>query len=154
MALGDEIVVMREGAIEQRGTPQDVYARPATEFVGTFIGSPTMNVVAGRVEDGRFVSEELTVEAPVGDRTGEVRLGVRPDDVRLAGTIPAERASPPFRATVEVIEVLGSRGILTLRTGRGRPLRAVVEPIVLAGLKEGQEAEFVLDRHALHLFPA
>jgi multiple sugar transport system ATP-binding protein len=153
MALADEIVVMREGQIEQRGTPQAVYAAPATEFVGTFIGSPTMNIVPGRVENGRFVSAQLTVgglAAPPRD----VRLGVRPEHIHPAGAVPAEEAGEPFRATVELIEALGSRAIVTLRAADGLRLQAVVDPRTVASLAEGREREFVLERDAVHVFDA
>jgi multiple sugar transport system ATP-binding protein len=152
MALADEIVVMRDGTIEQRGTPSEVYARPATEFVGTFIGSPTMNVIPGRLEDGRFVSTDLVIKG-VSGRAGEVRLGVRPDHIHPTGTLDPGQASEPFRAAVEVVESLGPRGVVTLRTGERR-MRAVVEGRVLGSIREGQDGEFVIEREAVHLFPA
>jgi multiple sugar transport system ATP-binding protein len=152
MALADEIVVMREGTIEQRGTPSDVYARPATEFVGTFIGSPTMNVVPGRLEDGRFVSADLVIEGVSGPG-GEVRLGVRPDHIHPTGTLETGQASEPFQAAVEVVEPLGPRAVVTLRAGELR-LRAVVEGRVLGSIREGQDGQFVIEREAVHLFPA
>jgi multiple sugar transport system ATP-binding protein len=151
MALADEIVVMRDGVIEQRGTPTEVYARPATEFVGTFIGSPTMNVIPGRMEDGRFLSEHVQIRGLSG-RTGDVRLGIRPDHIHPAGTLPAEQASGEFGATVEVVESLGPRAVVTLRSN-GLRLRAVLEGRQVAGVREGQEAEFVIERNALHVFP-
>jgi multiple sugar transport system ATP-binding protein len=152
MALADEIVVMRDGAIEQRGTPSEVYAKPATEFVGTFIGSPTMNVIPGRIEDGRFVSAELVIGG-VSAPSGEVRLGVRPDHIHPTGTLEPGQASEPFRSAVEVVEPLGPRAVVTLRTGELR-LRAVVESRVLNTVSEGQLGEFVIERNAVHLFPA
>ncbi|MGH9167425.1 MAG: ABC transporter ATP-binding protein [Acidimicrobiia bacterium] len=151
MALADEIVVMREGGIEQRGTPSEVYAGPATEFVGTFIGSPTMNVIPGRMEDGRFVSPDLVIGGLSG-AGGEARLGVRPDHIHPTGTLEPSHASEPFRATVEVVEPLGPRAVVTLRAGDLR-LRAVVEGRTLSSIREGQEREFAIERHAVHLFP-
>jgi multiple sugar transport system ATP-binding protein len=152
MALADEIVVMRDGAIEQAGAPADVYARPGTEFVGTFIGSPTMNVIPGRMEDGRFVSPHLVI-AGLSGPPGEVRLGVRPDHLHPAGTLRPDQASEPFRATVEVVESLGPRAVVTVRTGELR-LRAVVEGRSLSTIREGHEDDFVIERDAVHHFPA
>jgi multiple sugar transport system ATP-binding protein len=151
MALADEIVVMRDGVIEQRGTPAGVYAEPATEFVGTFIGSPTMNVIPGRMEDGRFISQHVQIGGLAGP-TGEVRLGIRPDHIHPAGTIPTEQASEPFGTTVEVVESLGPRAVVTLRLN-GLRLRAVLEGRHVAAVREGQEADFVIERNALHTFP-
>jgi multiple sugar transport system ATP-binding protein len=152
MALADEIVVLRDGTIEQRGTPSEVYASPATEFVGTFIGSPTMNVVQGRLEDGQFVSPHLEIGGLSG-QGGEVRLGVRPDHIHPVGELSLDQASDPFRATVEVVEPLGPRAVVTLRAHDLR-LRAVVEGRIVATLREGQEGEFVIERDAVHLFQA
>jgi ABC-type sugar transport system ATPase subunit len=152
MALADEIVVMREGRIEQRGTPAEVYARPATEFVGTFIGSPSMNVLPARVEDGAFVWGPLRVDGVAAAPGAAVRLGVRPEDVRPAGSVPVERATAPFTARVEVVERLGPRAVLTLTVGGGS-LRAVLGADEAEGLREGEERRFVIDRAAIHVFP-
>jgi len=151
MALADEIVVMHEGVIEQRGGPQDVYARPATEFVGTFIGSPTMNIVPGRIEDGRFVSPQFVVDGVSAGR-GEVDLGIRPDNIHVAGTFPSDQSTDPFPATVELIEPLGSRAIVSLRAAEGFRLRVVVDPRTLATLREGEDRDFALERRAIHIF--
>ncbi|MGH2723690.1 MAG: ABC transporter ATP-binding protein [Actinomycetota bacterium] len=150
MALSDEIVVMRDGWIEQVGSPGEVYAKPATEFVGTFIGSPTMNIVPGRMEDGRFISEHLVIVGLEG-RSGEVRLGIRPDHIHPAGALPEGQATEPFEAVVEVVESLGPRGIVTLRANDLR-LRAVVSGRTLASLGEGKATKFVVEREAPHLF--
>jgi multiple sugar transport system ATP-binding protein len=82
-----------------------------------------------------------------------VRLGVRPDHIHPAGTLKPDLATEPFRATVEVVEPLGPRAVVTLRAGDLR-LRAVVEGRTLATLSEGQEGEFVIEREAVHSFPA
>jgi multiple sugar transport system ATP-binding protein len=151
MALADEIVVMREGVIEQRGDPQEVYARPASEFVGTFIGGPTMNIVPGCIRHGRFVSPQLEVGGLSG-REGEVHLGIRPDHIHVAGTLPQDQSSEPFRARIELIEPLGPRAIVSLRAAEGFPLRVVVDPRILATLHEGEERDFVLERRAVYPF--
>ncbi len=153
MALADEIVVMHDGSIEQRGTPADLYAHPATEFVGTFIGSPTMNVIQGRVEDGGFRHGPIRLEGiqRVGDGD-EVRVGVRPESVRPAALLPPERRSPTFPARIEVVERLGPRAVLTLTVG-GEQLRSVLEASELEGLREGTEHPFALDITAIHVFP-
>jgi multiple sugar transport system ATP-binding protein len=152
MALADEIVVMRDGTIEQRGAPADVYAKPATEFVGTFIGSPTMNVIPGRMEDGRFVSADLAIGG-LSAPGGEVRLGVRPDHIHPTGTLEPGQASEEFLAAVEVVEPLGPRAVVTLRAGDLR-LRAVLEGRTLSSIREGQDGRFVIEREAVHFFPA
>jgi ABC-type sugar transport system ATPase subunit len=82
MTLATRIVVINEGRIEQIGTPDEIYSRPATKFVAGFVGTPSMNFIPGRVEGGRFVSDALSL--PVGaSREGPAELGVRPEDLRL-----------------------------------------------------------------------
>ena len=87
MTMADRIVVMRDGIVEQIGTPLELYDRPVNEFVASFIGSPSMNIIGGRLEKGRFRSVN-GVEIPLGpaaERLGErkVRLGIRPEHLRL-----------------------------------------------------------------------
>ncbi len=57
MTLGDYVVVLRDGVLQQRGTPREVFDRPANVFVATFIGSPSMNVITEAVEGGTFQSQ-------------------------------------------------------------------------------------------------
>ena len=60
MTMADRIVVMRDGVIEQIGTPLELYNYPTNKFVAGFIGSPAMNLIDGRVENKRFISDNLT----------------------------------------------------------------------------------------------
>jgi multiple sugar transport system ATP-binding protein len=99
MTMGDRIVVMREGRIEQIGTPLEIYRRPANLFVATFFGTPTMNVIAGQISrDGtyHFRATNLDIELadPIVPATAvgtRISLGVRSEHVYLADTgVPAE----------------------------------------------------------------
>ncbi len=85
--------------------------------------------------------------------TGKVLLGVRPEDIHLAGTLEPERASAPFAARVEVIELLGARAIVTFAIGDAE-IKALLEERQLETLREDAEASLVLDHHRLHLFDA
>jgi multiple sugar transport system ATP-binding protein len=92
MTMADRIVVMREGRIEQAGSPLDVYDKPATIFVAQFIGSPTMNLFRGRARHNGSASwlvtdDEVKLPLPVGVRVEEgqpIVLGVRPEHMRPA----------------------------------------------------------------------
>lgn len=86
------------------------------------------------------------------EKTGGRSRAESRGDIHLAGTIPEERASPTFPATVEVVESLGARAIVTLRAAEDLHLRAVVDGRDLENLREGEKLEFVLDLRALHLF--
>src|SRR5918997_386376 len=89
MTLSDKLVVMNHGVIEQIGAPSDVYRRPATRFVATFIGSPPMNLLEGIVEGPGFVQVAGSL-LPVADMSPDakpdarVHVGIRPEDVRVS----------------------------------------------------------------------
>ena len=78
MTLGDRIVVMSGGELQQVGAPQDVYDRPANIFVAGFIGSPPMNLLRGTAAGGRITAGDLTFERG-GVPDGDVALGIRPE---------------------------------------------------------------------------
>jgi multiple sugar transport system ATP-binding protein len=118
MTLADKIVIMRDGHVEQVGSPEDVYTRPANTFVATFIGSPAMNLVPARLMGGKLQAEAFTLPLPdrFAGRATEGRsvlIGIRPSDVTLT---PAD-APGALRATVEVTEYLGDDALLDLRVG-------------------------------------
>jgi len=110
MTLATRIVVMHEGAIEQIGTPAEVYERPRTLRVAGFVGSPAINRIAGQVDGGRFRAAALQLPAPAAGPAGPLTLGVRPEDVLLGD-------EQPFEALVELIEPLGGQHLLWLRSG-------------------------------------
>ena len=100
MTLADRIVVMDGGAIQQVGSPMELYERPANRFVAGFIGSPTMNMAAGTQEpDGLRLGDGTLWPAPPGATT----LGIRPEHLSLAAT-----GIPGVAAEIQVIERLGS----------------------------------------------
>src|SRR5665213_151908 len=127
MTLGDRVVVMRDGRVQQVGDPMELYNEPANRFVAGFIGSPAMNFVSVRLaaENGSLWAESdgmrIKVPGPLRDRLGpyagkEATLGVRPEDLRIAGDGDATDLS--FPAAVEVIERLGSEILLDVAVGQ------------------------------------
>ena len=93
MTLGDRIAVMNDGPVQQFGTPDDIYARPATRFVAEFIGSPAMNMIAAQPSAAGLVAEgfelALTDAQRAAIRTAgnpAVDYGLRPEDLSLAET--------------------------------------------------------------------
>lgn len=120
MGLADRIAVMQAGRIEQIGTPSDIYDRPATRFVGGFVGSPPMNFLDLPVCDGTADLGGLALSAPSG--AGErVVLGLRGEDVTLAGA-----GEPGFAFTLKVAELLGPHILLTGTAAGHQPLRIVL----------------------------
>ena len=116
MTLGDRIVIMKDGVIQQIGTPQEVFDHPTNLFVAGFIGTPQMNFFDAELvkEDGRYavVLENARVELSEAKQAnlarkqvqpGPITLGVRPEHISLAGD-----ASQAVRGTVDVAEMMGS----------------------------------------------
>jgi multiple sugar transport system ATP-binding protein len=118
MQMGDKIVVMNHGVVEQFGTPQDIYDHPATLFVADFIGSPSMNFLRfdGTAPAGATAVSmgDTLVSLPQMQETatGSLVLGVRPEHVSLSD-------SAPLRARIEAVEYLGTTQIVTLSTPHG-----------------------------------
>jgi multiple sugar transport system ATP-binding protein len=122
MTMGERIVVLRDGRIEQVGTPVELYERPANRFVAGFIGSPAMNffdaaVVAGPVRPLASVGGANVVLPPACNDMRHVTLGVRPEDVQLGTGDSAHLAWP---AEVEAVEFTGADSQLFVNTPAGR----------------------------------
>jgi sn-glycerol 3-phosphate transport system ATP-binding protein len=114
MTLAERMIVMNAGHMEQIGTPEEVYAKPATTFVAGFIGSPPMNLIQG-VADGsrlRVDGRELPLPGGAAPRAGELIVGLRPEHAVLR---PAGSAGWPFK--VEMVEMLGAERLVHGRVG-------------------------------------
>jgi len=106
MTLAERMIVMNAGRIEQFGTPEQVYQKPATIFVAGFIGSPPMNLLQGQADGSRFTVDGQTLKLPApAPRSGPLLLGVRPEhaDLNPAGTWPLQ---------VEMLEMLGAERLV------------------------------------------
>jgi multiple sugar transport system ATP-binding protein len=152
LTLADRIAVMKDRVIQQLGTPNDIYRRPANRFVASFVGSPAMNFLPGAfaVRDGapRFDAAELSI--PLDGYGFEVRpqegaaieLGIRPEHVEAGGDLPA---------VVEMVEPMGSDQLAWLRLG-SQPLsmRLPAE----AQIAVGERVSLRLPPGRLNLFDA
>ena len=127
MTLADQVVVLRDGAIEQVGSPLALYDRPANRFVAQFIGTPQMNVVS---------RDELPASS--GGVAGAAFVGIRPEDLRLA---PAGQGQ--IAAQVELVEALGAETLVYLHTPRGAQivLRQNARTSLVAGDSVGVDVE-------------
>lgn len=100
MALGDRIAVMNRGQLQQAGTPREIYYDPANVFTATFVGTPAMNLVRGRVTGGLLECDGFAMPIPGGIETrGDLMAGIRPEDVLLgSGDIAARvvQVTPAF----------------------------------------------------------
>ena len=142
MTLGDRVVVMHGGRIQQVGTPMEVYQRPANRFVASFIGAPTMNTIDGRIEshDDRTMFVCDAFRLPVASTTtGDVTAGIRPEHFAVADDGPIELTVDVSEPLGDAVDVTGRCGDTTLvaRLRRiappqpGDKLRLTIEPDTL-----------------------
>ncbi|MFN3925386.1 MAG: ABC transporter ATP-binding protein [Pseudarthrobacter sp.] len=158
MTMGDRIVVMKDGIVQQVAPPQELYDQPANLFVAGFIGSPAMNFIRGKVVGGVFdagtfqvkLPEHLAGPAKAFDGKAMV-LGIRPEDVEADPTYVDKHPGARVPAKIEVVEPLGAEIFLYLTTGENQ-ITARVEP----GLRfrPGEEVSLALELDKLHLFDA
>ncbi|MBI2217223.1 MAG: sn-glycerol-3-phosphate ABC transporter ATP-binding protein UgpC [Candidatus Rokubacteria bacterium] len=158
MTLGDRVVVMKDGWIQQVGEPLELYTRPANRFVAGFIGSPAMNFVDVQVTeaDGAMWVQNpgIRVRVPV-DRAERLRpykgqpltLGVRPEDLHVANGNDAPDHT--FETVVEVVEPLGSEILLDVKAGPN-VMVARVDPTVRVKVHEPVRLALIPDR--IHFF--
>jgi sn-glycerol 3-phosphate transport system ATP-binding protein len=113
MTLAQRMIVMNAGRMEQIGTPEAVYQRPATTFVAGFIGSPPMNLLRGQADGSRFTLAGQALALPVSaPRGGELILGLRPEHAALA-----RNGAAGWPLKVEMIEMLGAERLVHGRVG-------------------------------------
>jgi multiple sugar transport system ATP-binding protein len=161
MTMGDRIVVLKDGHVQQIDTPLELYNNPVNRFVAGFIGSPAMNFIEGRiVREGApvFVADsgdlrlELLPEhgrALESASTDRVTLGVRPEDVYVAGRVPADRRASTARLRLDVVEPMGNE-IFLYAGYEGGQIVGRVEPQALPEAGEPVDLAFRLDR--MHFF--
>lgn len=110
MTMGDRIMVLNKGSVQQVGTPLDIYNKPANEFVASFIGSPSMNMNDGEVDEEKGVLHigQLQIPLSIGQLkqlpAGTVRVGMRPEHIALS--------EEGQEVTLQSVEVLGNESIL------------------------------------------
>ncbi|WP_050467516.1 ABC transporter ATP-binding protein [Herbaspirillum chlorophenolicum] len=157
MTLGDKIVVMHDGRIQQAGTPLELYQHPQNLFVAGFIGSPKMNLLPGTVThvapDGLRVeiaggaqlhADVATDAAKPGDK---VTLGLRAEQIREHA-----QGSEHFNGTVNLVEHLGEANFIYLTLDGGQDI--VVRGDGNRDLDIGERLELSADSHAFHVFDA
>jgi multiple sugar transport system ATP-binding protein len=148
MTLADRIVVMNEGCIEQAGHPLDVFDKPESVFVATFIGSPAMNLFAATLSgDGRsaVLGDGTTIALPEGRLNGKpgmgMTLGIRPEHLDLGDS--------GWRAVASVIEPTGTETQISLKFA-GQTVRALLRGRTLC--KPGETVHLSVDPGSIHVF--
>jgi multiple sugar transport system ATP-binding protein len=156
MTLGHRIAVLKDGRLEQVGTPSDLYQRPATTFVATFIGSPPMTLLPARVIGGGLGLDAGVLTLPAVPCLPDHKLvdgsrviaGIRPESVRQPGAVAANCAAP-VSGEVVVVEPLGSQVHIQLKLG-DQTLAAMLPPAAMP--RPGEQLTLAIDLGELHLF--
>ena len=148
MTLGDRIVVMNDGVIQQVDTPMNIYREPSNRFVAGFIGSPAMNLLPGEVRENTFRAD--SIEYLLGDKmagfSGPVVLGFRPEHVSINGAAPRLA-----EVELEVVERMGNETVVYFQIG-GQPM--VVRLNGDAALSRCDKVALGLPKNRWYLFEA
>lgn len=154
MTLGDKVVVMKDGYIEQQGSPMEIYLKPVNIFVATFIGAPSMNIFSVRLYPGHIEIEDrkliLNKKMTVPDEGMEIKMGIRPDFFQDEEFV--EEDSPLVKMKeieVDLIEPLGYDRELDLRFGN-QEFKARLDLRTRA--KEGEYINLCFDQKRAHFF--
>ena len=110
MTLADRVVVMKQGVVQQVGTPTDIYDNPANTFVAGFIGSPAMNLLKGTMKDGCFSGDNVEISG-FSAADGPITLGFRAEDAAVSPSVGS------INATVYTMELLGDATIIAVKAG-------------------------------------
>jgi multiple sugar transport system ATP-binding protein len=143
MTIADRMAVFMEGRIVQVGTPHEVFAKPASVEVATFLGSPPMNLLSASVADGALRVADWRVPLAASAPAGPVTLGVRPGALRLAGD--------GLSARVYLVEPMGETTIVNVLVGDTLVKLRTERP---GALREGDTVHVTFDAEDMHLFDA
>jgi len=160
MTMADKIVIMKDGIIQQIGTPYEVYNRPANMFVAGFIGSPAMNFIEGKIikgEGGLWVKTsglKLKVPQEYEDKLvqhvdKDVIFGIRPENVYDKMFAIAPRPENTAEVIVDVVEPLGSETLLHVMAGDDK---IVARVNAKSQAQDGQKIDLVFDMTTMHVF--
>lgn len=160
--MGDRIVVMKDGIVQQVDTPQNLYDFPINMFVAGFIGSPQMNFLDATLNkdakgyylelsgDKILLPAEKTADGKLDAYVGKkIKAGIRPEDIKDDPEFIAKHSECKLETTVEVSELMGSEIYLYL-VYKGNKMTARVAPTSKA--KNGSTVTVAFDPHKIHLF--
>ena len=162
MTMATRIVIMKDGHIQQIGSPKEVYNFPANIFVGGFIGSPAMNFLRGRYMDGNFVIEADKTQRKIvvelndelrqniqGYEGEEVILGIRPEDIYVDGPITEKYPNATTEVECDVVELLGHELIVY---GYMNSQRIIVKTGAIHDIQVHDKVNFTFDMNKVHFF--
>lgn len=158
MTMATRLVVMKDGLIQQVGTPKEVYDKPENVFVGGFIGSPAMNFFKGKLEDGKFVIGNTSISIPEGKMKvlreqgyvgQQIILGIRPEDIHEDPIFIDESIGLSITVQVDVAELTGAETLVHSNVS-GQNFVARIDSF--SDIKPGNQLELAFDMHKAHFF--
>ena len=156
MTMADRIVVMKDGVIQQIGTPMELYDNPRNKFVAGFIGSPQMNFFTielrgnkVKLEDGNEITLPNGILKRLNGREGKLCMGVRGEDIRLDNLNINLYEESIMKSQIEHAEIMGNENNLYFKFGNITAVCRVGKELVK---KVGEKFEFVIDTNKIHLF--
>ena len=158
MTMADKIVCMKDGYIQQIGTPRELFNTPSNLFVAGFIGSPSMNFIPGKFDGKSFVFDEENIKIDLDKAhiellkdyvDKELILGVRPENILVDGDKSKDHLSNAFALTCDISELLGNELIIHNYVGETKVL---VKTSMVDDLNTGDVKEYRLDLDRIHFF--
>lgn len=158
MTMATRLVVMKDGVIQQVGAPKEVYEKPENVFVGGFIGSPAMNFLNGKIEDGKFVTGKTSIAIPEGKMKTlreqgyvgkEIILGIRPEDIHDEPVFIEASQGTKIHVKIDVSELTGAETML-YSSIEGQDFVARVDS--RSDIKPGQTLDLAFDLNKAHFF--
>ena len=155
MTLGDRIVVMKDGVVQQIAAPLTLYSEPANVFVAGFIGNPAMNFIEGVIAGGEFVSKSGQIRIPLGLSSGgssaTVVAGIRPENLALVDGGDDNKGRTSFTVEVRLLEHLGAETLIHARIGPD----ALIARVKADGTADyGSRVSFAVNPEHVHFFDA
>jgi multiple sugar transport system ATP-binding protein len=151
LSMGEEIAVMRDGAVVQLGSPDELYENPVNTYVAGKIGSPHMNMIKASAAADHQSFETSLGRIPTKSKTrlGEAALlGIRPSDLRFAA-----KGEFGILSRVQLLEPLGDVTVISVEAGT-ETLRMVVPESAATSIRPGDTASIYIDHHKFHIFRA
>lgn len=159
MTMATRIVIMKDGVIQQVGSPKEVYNNPDNVFVGGFIGSPAMNFFHGKLEDGHFIlNEKTTISIPEGKMNAlreygyvgkQIILGIRPEDIHNEPIFIDASANTKITATIDGAELTGAEMILYLQIVDQEFITRIH---ARSEIQAGETIDLAFDMNKVHFF--
>ena len=144
MTLAHRVAVLKDGTLQQLGTPKEVYSNPANLFVAGFMGSPPMNFISGAIDNEAFTTKDIKLPLPGAPKSNHVTLGFRPEDCRIVKV-----GSGAMDAEVYTAELTGDQVLVTLRLHGSQIVSRMPKEFEIA---DTQIAGIEVDPRHLYLF--